>query len=110
MPSDLSPGLSVVYLELLAVAPWNRVERKPHRELICGRAMVAHVVRRSIATGFEGRVGLHSLADPHTHAAYRKYGMTNCGSDPEVCGDDGQPELYFEFSLEAAMRFLTETT
>lgn len=27
----------------------------------------------------------------------------------EVCGDDGQPELYFEFSVDDAMRFLTRT-
>jgi hypothetical protein len=30
------------------------------------------VIQRSIATGFEGRVGLYSLEDEHTHAAYRR--------------------------------------
>ena len=108
--SELAADSLVMYLELLAAAPWNRVERKPKRELLCGRAMMVHVIQRSIAAGFEGRVGLHSLEDPHTHAAYHRYGMTECGRDPEVCGDDGQPELYFEFSVDDAMRFLTRTT
>jgi len=108
--SELAAGSLVMYLELLAAAPWNRVERKPKRELLCGRAMMVHAIERSIAAGFEGRVGLHSLEDPHTHAAYRRYGMTECGRDPEACGDDGQPELYFEFSVDDAMRFLTRTT
>lgn len=108
--SELAADSLVMYLELLAAAPWNRVERKPKRELLCGRAMMEHAVQRSIAAGYEARVGLHSLEDPHTHAAYRRYGMTECGRDPEVCGDDGQPELYFEFSAEDAMRFLTRIT
>jgi hypothetical protein len=108
--SELASDSLVMYLELLAAAPWNRVERKPKRELLCGRAMMVHVIQRSIAAGFGGRVGLHSLEDPHTHAAYRRYGMIECGRDPEVCGDDGQPELYFEFSVDDALRFLTRTT
>jgi hypothetical protein len=108
--SELAADSLVMYLELLAAAPWNRVERKPKRELLCGRAMMVHAIQRSIAAGFEGRIGLHSLEDPHTHAAYRRYGMTECGRDLEVCGDDGQPELYFEFSVDDAMRFLTRTT
>jgi hypothetical protein len=67
--------------------------------------MMAHVIQRSIATGFEGRVGLHSLEDPHTHAAYRRWGMTECGRDPEA-----NDELYFEFTADAAARFLSRTT
>ena len=102
--SHLVDGSSVTYLELLFSAPWNRHEHKPTRELRCGPTMMAHVIRRSIAAGFEGRVGLHSLEDPHTHAAYRRWGMTECGRDPDV-----DNELYFEFTTDHAARFLTRT-
>ncbi len=108
--SKLTAGALVTYLDRLAVAPWNRVEAKPNRELLCGRAMMVHVIQRSIAAGFEGRVGLHSVEDQHTHLVYRHWGMTECGRDPNVCGDDGQPELYFEFSADDAYRFLTRIT
>jgi hypothetical protein len=103
--ADLGAGSPLTYLELLAVAPWNRHEYKPKAELRCGIAMMVHVVQRSIANGFEGRVGLHSLEDPHTHKFYRRCGMTECGRDPTV-----DNELYFEFSAEDAAHFLTRTT
>lgn len=44
-----------------------------------GRAMRVHVIQRSTAAGFGDRGGLHSLEDPHTHTAYRRYGMTEYG-------------------------------
>lgn len=98
-----------MYLDRLFVAPWNRAARKPNREVLCGPTVMKHVIERSIAAGFDGRVGLHSLEDPRTHRVYEGWGMTPCGRDPDARGDDGQPELYFEFSVDRAREFLTRT-
>lgn len=56
--------------------------------------------------GWDWRGELNRSANVPEFELYRRYGMTECGRDPEVCGDDGRPELYFEFSVDAAKRFI----
>ncbi len=93
-PARLERGLTLVYVEWLAVAPWNRAARRPTRELLgCGAALVDHAINRSLEVGCKGRLGLHSLNDPHTEGFYRRCGMTDLGVDP-----DEENLRYFEFS------------
>jgi hypothetical protein len=76
-------GFPLVYVDLVATAPWNR----PHPNGIgqryagVGRALLAYAVLHSRALGFEGRIGLHSL--PGAEAFYAKMFMTGPMDDPE---------------------------
>lgn len=101
-PARLEPKLTLVYVERLAVAPWNRAARKPTRELLgCGAAFIDHAISRSLEVGCKGRIGLHSLNDPHTEGFYRRRcRMTDLGVDP-----DEENLRYFEFSEEGAAAF-----
>ena len=102
VPAQVDKALDLVYIERLAVAPWNRPEKKPRRELIgVGGILLAQAVLRSIAREYGGRVGLHSLPDPLTEAFYAKAGMEALFRDPQE-----QNELYFEFTELTANRFL----
>ncbi len=102
--SRLNPGGRLVYVELLAVAPWNR---PPQRELGgCGSVLVEHAVRESIISGWDGRLGLHSLDSGDTLDFYeRTLAMTKMNRDPEV--DD---LFYFEYDPDAAQHFLDQQT
>ena len=83
-------GFPLVYVDLLATAPWNR----PHpngriqRYAGVGRALLAQAVLHSQALGFEGRIGLHSL--PSAEAFYSKMFMTG------PMEDAGEDLRYFE--------------
>lgn len=83
----------LVYVEYLASAPWNRrsLEDPPFFTGI-GGVMLAFARQRSVALGYGGRVGLHSL--PHAEAFYRRYNMPNYGPDPEKDG-----LVYFEYNI-----------
>ncbi len=88
-------GKGLIYVEYLAVAPQNRrAMRNPTRYKHCGLALLAYARHRSDVLGFRGRLGLHSLADPHTEAFYRRIGMRDFGPD------SAENNLrYFEFGL-----------
>lgn len=96
----------LLYVERMAVAPWNRVDVKPGRRALgCGMAMLRYAVERSTELGFGGRVGLHSLNDPHTHAFYERAGMRHVGDDVMEEGE----LRYYELDEEAAEALLART-
>jgi len=83
------------------------VAARPRRELQgVGSVLIEHAVRRSIALGYGGRIGLHSLEDPETHRYYRDtIEMTELGRDA-----DAENQLYFEYSEPDALEFLSAQT
>ena len=88
-PTNRQP---LVYVEYLASVPWNRrsLEDPPFFAGI-GGVMLAFARQRSVALGYGGRVGLHSL--PHAEAFYRRYNMPDYGPDADKDG-----LVYFEYS------------
>jgi hypothetical protein len=84
-------GDPLVYVEYVAVAPWNRLEiQNARRYSGCGRVLLLFATERSVALGFGGIVGLHSL--PGAQAFYRGMGFKDLGPDPQEAGLH-----YFEF-------------
>jgi hypothetical protein len=60
----------LVYIELLAAAPWNRHRTVPNPLYKgVGRILIATAISLSVDLGFEGRIGLHSL--PQSESWYR---------------------------------------
>jgi hypothetical protein len=96
------PGtlLPIVYVDFLAVAPWNRKQiQDPQRFKHLGTVMLGHAVAISISAGLDGRCGLHSL--PQSEGFYRQFGMTDYGADGEY-----DSLTYFEFSAANAQSFV----
>ncbi|WP_299695332.1 hypothetical protein [uncultured Tateyamaria sp.] len=96
------PRSPIVYIDLLATAPWNRkAKADPTRFKGCGQVMFATAVSLSEDEGFKGRVGLHSLSGAETF--YRHViKMTEFPPDPNYQG-----LRYFELSEKQAAQFLT---
>ena len=98
-------GKPLVYVDFLEVAPWNwRVEAldRVSRFKGVGSVLFREAVQQSIAEGFHGRIGLHSL--PQAEAFYEGVcGMTRWGQDPNK-----EDLVYFEFSRSQAQQFLSE--
>ncbi|HOC54252.1 MAG TPA: GNAT family N-acetyltransferase [Verrucomicrobiota bacterium] len=94
---------SVLYVDYLAVAPWNRSAiQTPKRFKAVGGTLIAAAVQLSIDEGFKGRIGLHSL--PGARRFYEKNcGMTIIGPDPQK-----QNLTYYEFTSEQANAFLAK--
>ena len=92
-------GMPIIYVELLATAPWNRPEiSRPPRYRGTGRVLIAAAVTLSRAEGYGGRIGLHSL--PAAEPFYRnKCGMTDLGMDA------AKGMVYFEMSEAQANAF-----
>lgn len=90
-----------VYINHVAVAPWNRNEiQNPRRIAKLGDLMIATAVSLSIDEGFGGRIGLHSLAQ--AEGFYQNCGMSDLGPDNnygELC--------YFEFTDAQAAAFIS---
>jgi phosphoglycerol transferase MdoB-like AlkP superfamily enzyme len=86
-----------VYVERLAIAPWNRPPSREARGV--GAALVLHAVRRSFKRGRFGVLALHSLEDPKTIAFYRDR-LNMVETRTEIV--DGQNLRYFELSAKAA--------
>lgn len=80
----------VAYIRAIATAPWNRALSVVPQYKLVGTRLLAFARKRSVALGYSGRVGLHSL--PEAIAFYRKLGMPELDSDPD-CDD----LIYFEF-------------
>ncbi|MEY2427300.1 MAG: hypothetical protein QOJ40_185 [Verrucomicrobiota bacterium] len=97
-------GKPIVYVELLATAPWNRAEiQTPPRYRGTGWALMLAAVELSREMEFRGRIGLHSL--PGAEPFYRfKCRMTDLGMDQE------KGLAYFEMNEEQAEAFRQKTT
>lgn len=89
----------IVYVDYLAVAPWNRRQIQPKPRFTgLGTLLLGVAVTLSMEEGMEGRCGLHSLLQ--SESFYERAGMQDFGLD-------GVEQLkYFEFSPDAAKKFL----
>ncbi|MCK4705190.1 MAG: hypothetical protein KAT90_06915 [Gammaproteobacteria bacterium] len=94
--------LSIIYVEFIATAPWNRRQIEKQQYVGVGLTMIYHAINISIDEGLDGRIGLHSL--PQSKEFYEiKCGMTDFG--PDVSKDNMH---YFEMSNEQAKVFLSK--
>jgi hypothetical protein len=96
-----NPTTPIVYLEYLAVAPWNRraIAQKPRFKGL-GTILLGVAVCISLEEEMDGRCGLHSL--PQSEGFYRQAGMNDTGLV------DQYGLKYFEFDPEAARKFLED--
>jgi len=94
-------GESLIYIEFLAVAPWNRKELcNPRRYVGVGAILADLAIQISLASEFKGRIGLHSL--PGALSFYRnRLKMSELGPD-----QSHNNLLYFEMTPEQAETFL----
>jgi hypothetical protein len=98
--SRCESGRSLVYVDFLATAPWNRcsIQNPPSYKGV-GMALVTYAVKRSFDLGYKGRLGLHAL--PLAEAFYAKLGMVDFGLDA------GKENLkYFELPSDKAEEFI----
>lgn len=95
-----TPYTPVVYVDYLAVAPWNRlpIQSQPRFKGL-GKLLLGVAVSISIEDGMNGGCGLHSLMQ--SEGFYARAGMQDMGVDAAAHG-----LRYFEFSPEAARKFL----
>lgn len=99
---DVQKGRELIYVELLATAPWNRYKTvaSPRYKSV-GRVLIATAISLSIDSGFHGRLGLHSL--PQSESWYRDVvGFTDIGLDAP------KRMRYFEMTQDQAMAFLEQ--
>lgn len=100
--SRLKEGKSLVYLDFLAVAPWNRPSlQQPPMYKAVGSALLTFAVGRSIDLDYEGRLGLHSL--PKATGFYERLKMINFGPD-----DSKQDLNYLELSEQEARNIVNK--
>lgn len=94
-------GLELVYVELLAAAPWNRPKLVPDpRYKLVGRVLLGTAISLSVDLGLQGRIGLHSL--PQSESWYQDIdGFT------DVEFDAAKRMRYFEMTAAAATAFLS---
>lgn len=96
---DPSAPLPLLYVDYVAVAPWNRrAFQEPQRFRHLGTIMIGAAVELSRTLGLDGRLGLHSL--PQSEGFYRRIGMRDYGLDA-----GSQSLRYFEFDEPAARAF-----
>jgi hypothetical protein len=83
-------GLPLTYVDYLETAPWNlpSLTSQPHFRGV-GTTLLKVAIQHSLAQGWEGRIGLHSL--PQAESFYRHFGMVDCGAD-----NDYYDLTYFE--------------
>jgi len=94
-------GKELVYIDLLATAPWNRPKLTPDaRYKGVGRVLVGTAISLSVDLGFGGGIGLHSL--PQSEDWYRGVGFT------DVEFDDAKGMRYFEMSIADALAFVSD--
>lgn len=93
-------ALPNVYVDFVAVAPWNRKAfQDPQRFRGLGTIMLGAAVELSRTLGHDGRCGLHSL--PQSEGFYRQIGMRDFGLDASKAS-----LRYFEFDASGAGQFL----
>jgi hypothetical protein len=96
---DPSVTLPILYVDYVAVAPWNRKSfQNPQRFRHLGTLMIGAAVELSRGLGLEGRCGLHSL--PQSEGFYRRIGMRDYGHDAAYSS-----LRYFEFDASGARNF-----
>jgi hypothetical protein len=98
-------GKDLVYADLISTAPWNRKDAVNTASIPrfsgIGVIMVRVAIELSIAEGFKGRIGLHSLGQAETF--YRdRCKMTDLGLDRV------KRMVYFEMTEEQAVAFASE--
>lgn len=94
-----TPFTPVVYVDYLAVAPWNRIPIQPQpRFKGFGKLLLGAAVSISIEEGMKGRCSLHSLQQ--SEGFYSRAGMEDLGVDAAY------GLRYFEFTPDAASKFL----
>ncbi|WP_339749612.1 hypothetical protein [uncultured Maricaulis sp.] len=92
----------LVYIDYIEAAPWNRNDLlgAPPRYRGCGTELILAAIELSIAEGYKGRVGLHSL--PQANRFYANHcGMEDLGQDAAY-----EDLRYFELSSEQAQKFI----
>lgn len=100
--SQFTPGKRLVGIEALATAPWNRPSIQQPRDLEgVGTALLAFARERSLALGYQGRVGLYSL--PEAVGFYEQLGMTRLELEPDEILDDEDMTPYFEYIVFPAV-------
>lgn len=96
---DPSAQLPILYIDYVAVAPWNRrAFQNPQRFRHLGTVMIGAALELSRALGLDGRCGLHSL--PQSEGFYQRIGMRDFGPDAAYSS-----LRYFEFDAAAARNF-----
>jgi hypothetical protein len=94
--SRIESGKSLVYVDYLSTAPWNRSSfENPARYKGVGGILLGWAVSRSFDLEYQGRIGLHSL--PKAEGFYRKFNINDFGKDPNYYN-----LRYFELSSESA--------
>ena len=99
---DGQQGRELVYIELLATAPWNRLGfvAEPRYKGV-GRALLGTAISLSVGLEFKGRISLHSL--PQSESWYRtQAGFTDGGYDP------AKKMQYFEMTEAQAVAFISD--
>jgi hypothetical protein len=94
-------GLELVYVELLATAPWNRpkfVDAPLYKGV--GRVLIGTAISLSVELGFNGRIALHSLRQSESW-----YRTVSGFTDVEFDADKSM--RYFEMTEADAATFLS---
>ena len=94
-------GESIVYVDYLEVAPWNRPPAPVPQFKGVGTFMMQVAIALSREMEFGGRVGLHSLSQPE--GFYLHCGMTELWRDP-----DYYYLKYFEMTASQASNFMSK--
>jgi len=97
-------GQPLLYVDYIETAPWNRMRLPGYRKYgAVGTLLMREAALASLAIGYEGRVGLHSL--PKAKEFYERIGMTDRGIDANP--QPGYESLCFlEYTEDAAGEFL----
>lgn len=99
--SKLENGKPLIYIEYLAIAPWNRksITKTPQYGLV-GKMLFFQAVGDSVEKGFKGRVGLQSL--PGAIKWYEHLELIKFDIEPS------ENMHYFELSESTALKLLSE--
>jgi hypothetical protein len=94
-------GRELVYVELLATAPWNRLKlvTDPRYKGV-GRILIGTAISLSVDLGFAGRIALHSL--PQSESWYQ-----TVGGFTDVEFDASNRMRYFEMTEADAATFIS---
>jgi hypothetical protein len=96
--------MPVVYVKYLESAPWNVKAFSPVPKYGgIGTRLLEAAARLSVAQGFRGRVGLHSLPNALTQNFYRQRRLISFGPDADV-----EDLPYYELSEAAAIAFFQQ--
>jgi hypothetical protein len=97
----LEPTKNLVYVDRVAVAPWNRPHQQEKHYKGVGSILMLFICNYSNLKGYDGCIGLHSL--PQAEPFYRHLGMVDLGIDGCYEG-----LIYFELAKEKAKELISE--